>query len=157
MILKIVGFLLVPFMFIAIYLSANGVSQIPYDNTFYSWLKVTMENFNGWKLSIPPIPKIPILAYQDDSGVLWVIINALIFVVRILTRLVNFIIGVVDVVFWFLNIIIQIVQFLLTCIYSIKDLKDLLTAPTSVSVYGKIPVPFYRLLVLLSYPYQTSS
>ena len=127
MISRIIAFLILPSLIVAMFLSLAGVSAIPFDdNSMYTFFSSVFTRFNNIRIAIPNIPSIPKLEYVASDNFFQFILNALIFVVRFLTIIVNAIVSVINFSSALITLFIQIVEYVLVFIYSLKDLRNIL-------------------------------
>lgn len=116
-----------PSLIVALFLSLGGVSSIPFnDNSMYTFFSGVFTRFNNISISIPDIPSVPRLQYVEADNVFKFILNALIFVVRFLTIIVNAIVSAINFSSGLVTLLIQMVEYFLVFIYSLKDLRNIL-------------------------------
>lgn len=107
--LRILGFLMIFFLIIALVLALAGFDHIEFDSTYYKLLLEVNNNYQGWQIAIPSIPKIETLT----TGAWYeLILNAFI-------NFVNGFFTFLNVIIMILNLAIQIIQFVSTFLYTI--------------------------------------
>lgn len=111
MLKKILTFVLLPMLFIALFLYFFGVRKIELGNDYYLFMAGVSKNFENWKFTIPNIPTIPKM--ENAEGFV-LILNAFISFVNGFVQFINILITVT-------NSIVQLLQFVITLVYTLID------------------------------------
>lgn len=109
--LKVIGFLMLGFLFIALILYINGVTHVDFDTRYYSFLLDVNKKLSDWSvISIPKIPDAPQYGPADIEGdTIRAFINGFMQFVNIIISFFNFII-------MFINELITIVKFVVALV-----------------------------------------
>lgn len=128
MIKRIILFLFIPSLVIAVFLSLAGVHSIPFgDNRMYSWFQTVQYYFDNVNFYIPDIPNIPkVNRFENPNGWL-VVLNILIFLLDVIITFVNAIVYVINFISSVVNVVLSLCYYLFIFIYCLKDLKGILT------------------------------
>lgn len=111
--LRIIGFLMIGFLFVALILYINGVNHVDFDTRYYSFLLDINKKLSQWSvLSIPKIPSIEMLSESDlnpgSEGFLEFVNGFFTFV--------NYIIGFLNFVIMLINEVLTILKFMVAII-----------------------------------------
>lgn len=117
MIKKIIFSLIFVCLIVAIPLAVMGIKKVELGEPFLAFIRVTADDAERWKLSIPEIPKIPV--FSDASG-FELVLNALIKFINVIIWLLNAIRSVI-------NLIIGFLQFFFFLIKNLFNLSDTLS------------------------------
>lgn len=120
MIKKIVGYSLLFFAMIALFLALAGIKEANLSPSFIAFLKNTSREMESWKVAIPNIPDIPKIEDINQGEWYEFAVNALNGIISFLNGLVvllNFIIMA-------LNTLIQLLEFIFFIIKNLIVMKD---------------------------------
>lgn len=123
MINKIIAFLILPCMILALVLSFVGVQQVTFDNSYYNFMSSVNNTFNSWSFSIPEIPKIPNIKNANWEDV-YELFTFLKFLGGVIVKFLNGLISVINILIMIINVIIHLLQFILSIIYCVLNFRD---------------------------------
>lgn len=103
---SIFTWLIVPCLFIALFLYSIGVERVEFDDKYYRFFSSVLQVQEQWKLNIPNIPLIPSMG-NDFIDFLFGFINGLTNVINILINLTN--------------VVINMLQFIISIFVAIVD------------------------------------
>lgn len=110
--LRIIGFLMLGFLFIALILYINGVNHVDFDNRYYSFLLDVNKKLSDWAvLEVPKIPEISMVEEELKVGN----VDFAGFVNGFYT-FVNFIIGFLNFIVMLFNEILKLLKFIVAII-----------------------------------------
>lgn len=114
MIKRIIAYLILFCLIIAVPLSLAGITRVELGGSFLALMKNTSRELNEFKIAIPSIPNIPKL---DQVGGIWEVINVLVTFINGFVNVLNFLVTI-------LNYAIQLIQFLVLLIKNMIVFRD---------------------------------
>ena len=108
-------------LLIALPLAFMGIKYIKPGAPFLAFINGVVADLETWKFEIPDIPKIP---YIDNPNFFEGILNALYFIINVITRIGNFAIALSNVFIYVIQFIVALIKHIINLVKNFNNYTD---------------------------------